>query len=58
MERLKTDDINAYAENLISSLDDIHCDCFPLKIELILTQHYNNPWITANLHKLISCKSH
>lgn len=56
-DAIKSNDINTYFENYTKILNDLYCNCFPVKIKYITKKQYMKPWITPNIHHLISLKS-
>ena len=48
---------NLYAENFISTLDNLYCSTFPLKIKYVSKKYNHNPWITEPIKKLLESKS-
>ena len=54
---IKSNDVNTYYENYLRTLNTLYCSCFPIKIKYISKKQYLKPWITPNIHNLISLKS-
>ena len=49
--------MNIYAENLTEKINQFYIEAFPKKTKYISIKHLDNPWMNANLHKLIEAKS-
>ena len=54
---LCSDNLDEFAENLISKLNSIYCTCFPLKFKYVRSEKNMNPWINSRLKKLVQAKS-
>ena len=56
-DSIKSNDVNVYYENYMNALNSLYCTSFPIKIKFISKKQYLKPWITPNIHYLISLKS-
>ena len=54
---IQSDDLDQYALNLTSSLDDLYCKSFPLKTKRISKQKCLNPWFSPEIRNLVNMKS-
>ena len=54
---LQSENLDTFAENLISKLNFFFCKCFPIKIKYIKSESQVNPWMNDRLRKLVHAKS-
>ena len=46
-----------YAENFISTLNNLYCTAFPLKTKFVKNKRHFSPWITPEIINLLKAKS-
>ena len=51
-ENLKSNDVNQYTQNFISSLNEIYQKSFPLRTKFVTENFFKNPWYTKDVEKL------
>ena len=51
------DNVNDYLTNFLSKLNELYCLCFPVQTKLVSKKHYNKPWITREIKRLLVLKS-
>lgn len=54
---IRTSDMESYMSGFINKLNEIFCNCFPLKSKFVSERNYFNPWVTPRIRTLIKLKS-
>ena len=49
--------MNLFSSNFIPKLNDLYCNCFPIKIKHVNNKTLTNPWFTPELVKLMQANS-
>ena len=56
-DTLKSNDINLYANNFVSTLNEIYRKSFPLKTKFVSLKFFKNPWHTDEIKKLTNARN-
>ena len=51
-ESIKSNDVNTYTNNFISTVNNIYQTSFPIKTKFVTEKYFSNPWYTADVKKL------
>ena len=52
-----SNDVNLITERFIRHLNELYCDCLPLKIKFVGRKRFDKPWIISSILRRISEKS-
>ena len=56
-DSIKSDDVNLYLNSFMNRLKDLICKHFPVKTKHVTRKHFENPWVTPSIRKLLKIKS-
>ena len=56
-DNLLNSDVNESYETFTTTINNLYCEIFPLKIKYISENRFNKPWLTSDLLNLIKTKS-
>ena len=56
-DNLKSDDVNQYTQNFISSVNDIYRKSFPLRTKFVTENFFKNPWYSEEIKSLSKARN-